>query len=119
MVVLPIVRALLKSPWHAATSIGTIALTIALGSTVFAVVDGVLFKPLPYPSADRLFFLDGRGGPGEGTASLAPRDVEYLNDADPRISVTGYGGGRSMTPIDRPDVTIGSASIDRRFLEVL
>jgi hypothetical protein len=36
----------LRSPAYAATSIGTVALTISLAATVFAIVDGVLFKPL-------------------------------------------------------------------------
>jgi hypothetical protein len=45
-------RSLLRSPAYAATSIGTVALTIALAAVVFAVVDGVLFKPLPYRDAD-------------------------------------------------------------------
>ncbi|RPI57065.1 MAG: hypothetical protein EHM55_03210, partial [Acidobacteria bacterium] len=40
-----VLRTLLRSPWHAATSIGTIALTVSLAATVFAIVDGVLFKP--------------------------------------------------------------------------
>ena len=84
-------RTLAKSPWHAAASIGTIALTIALGATVFAVVDGVLFKPLPYPSSRALFMLQGSEGSGRGTASLSPLDVKYLGEADPRISVTGLG----------------------------
>src|SRR6188474_810992 len=71
-----VTRTLLKSPWYAATSIVTIALTIALGSTVFAVVDGVLFKPLPYRSADRLFDLQGSAAPGQGgTASISALDA--------------------------------------------
>jgi ABC-type antimicrobial peptide transport system permease subunit len=37
-------RTLLRSWWHAVATIGTIALTISLSATVFAVVDGVLFK---------------------------------------------------------------------------
>jgi hypothetical protein len=48
------VRSLRAAPWYAATVIGVMALGIALSATVFAVVDGVLFKPLPYPDPDRL-----------------------------------------------------------------
>ena len=49
-------RTLLRSRWHAVATVGTIALTISLGATVFAVVDGVLFKPLPYPDSGRLYY---------------------------------------------------------------
>jgi predicted permease len=36
------------------TAVLTIALGIGLSATVFAVVDGVLFRPLPFPDPDRL-----------------------------------------------------------------
>lgn len=113
-------RTLLRSRWYAVTAIGTIALTIALGSTVFAVVDGVLFKPLPFPDSHRLFSLMGASSTqGQGTASLAARDLEHLAAADPRIRVTGTGGGLSFTHPERPDVTIWAAAIDPAFFDVL
>lgn len=112
-------RTLRRSPWYAATVIGTIALSISLAATVFAVVDGVLFKPLPYEAAERLFHVQGSAGAGEGTASLAPADVRYLNEADSRVRVTGYGGAAALTHPSRPDLRIWSATIDERFFDVL
>lgn len=50
-------RSLRRSPWYATTTITVIALSMALATTVFAVVDGVLFKRLPYPKAAQLFVL--------------------------------------------------------------
>jgi predicted lysophospholipase L1 biosynthesis ABC-type transport system permease subunit len=41
------VRSLWRAPWYSATVVGVMALGMALATTVFAVVDGVLFKPLP------------------------------------------------------------------------
>src|SRR5262245_18007784 len=52
------VRSLRRAPWYSAIVIGVIALGMALSITVFAVVDGVLFKPLPYPNADRLVAIE-------------------------------------------------------------
>jgi predicted permease len=96
-----------------------VALTIALATTVFAVVDGVLFKPLPYPAADRLFNVVGSSGrTGEGTASLAAGDVAYLAFADSRIAVTGFGNS-SVTLIARPDLTVWAATVDEHFFEVV
>jgi putative ABC transport system permease protein len=112
-------RTLRRSPWYAATVVGTIALSISLASTVFAVVDGVLFKPLPYAAPERLFHIQGSAGGGEGTASLAPADVRYLNEADSRVRMTGYGGAAGLTHPNRPDLTIWSATIDERFFDVL
>ena len=112
-------RMLRRAPWYTATVIGTIALSIALAATVFAVVDGVLFKPLPYAAPERLFHLRGSAGPGQGTASLSPGDVRYLNEADPAIRVSGYGGASGLTHPSRPDLTIWSTAIDDRFFDVL
>jgi hypothetical protein len=88
-------RTLLRSRWHAVATIGTIALTISLSSTVFAVVDGVLFKPLPYPEAGRLYFVDGRDG-RQRTGRLSAIDIQYLADTDARLSGSSHhSGGRN------------------------
>lgn len=50
-------RALLKSPGFAFTSILTLALGIGITSAIFSVVYGVLLKPSPYGRADRLCLL--------------------------------------------------------------
>ena len=52
------VRSLWRAPWYLATVISVIALGMALATTVFAVVDGVLFRPLAYPNANRLMAVD-------------------------------------------------------------
>jgi putative ABC transport system permease protein len=52
------IRALRRAPAYTTTVIGVIALGMTLATTVFAVVDGVLFKPLPYPDADRLVAIE-------------------------------------------------------------
>jgi putative ABC transport system permease protein len=113
-------RTLRRSPWYTATVVATIALSIALASTVFAVVDGVLFKPLPYPEADRLYSVVGSAGEaGGGTASLSHADLQYLNEADPRISATSPDGAVGLTHPDRPEQTIWSTTVDERFFGVL
>jgi hypothetical protein len=55
----PALRALRRTPWYAVTVTGVIALSMTLATTVFAVVDGVLFKPLPYPSPSELYGIEG------------------------------------------------------------
>ena len=75
-------RMLRRTPAYAATAIGTIALSISLAAVVFAVVDGVLFKPLPFPASDRLFHVQGSDGRARGTAALSPADVRDLAVGD-------------------------------------
>jgi hypothetical protein len=52
-------RSLLRTPWYSATVVGTIALGLALATTVFALVDGALLRPLPYPRAHELYLING------------------------------------------------------------
>jgi putative ABC transport system permease protein len=112
-------RTLVRSKWYACTAIGTITLTIALSATVFAVVDGVLFKPLPYPEPDRIFHVVGLSGAASPPVALSSSDLRNLSDADSRIRVTAFGNGVSLTHPDRPDAAIWSARIAPNFFDVL
>jgi ABC-type lipoprotein release transport system permease subunit len=47
-------RALFKSPSFTATALTTLALCLGANLTIFAVVDAVLLRPLPFPDPDRL-----------------------------------------------------------------
>src|SRR3954464_11830571 len=98
-------RTLVRSKGYAFTAIGTIILTIALSATVFAIVDGVLFKPLPSPESDRLFEVLGLSGAASPPTVLSSADLRNLSDADTRIRVTAFGSGGTLTHPDRPDAT--------------
>lgn len=50
-------RALRRNPGFALTAIATLALGIAVNTTIFGVVNGVLLRPLPYRNAERLALL--------------------------------------------------------------
>jgi len=111
-------RALSQSPWYAAASVGTIALTAALSTTVFGVVDGVLFKSLPFRSPDRMYIALGADASGR-VGSLAPDDLVSLRRADPRIAIAGVGRAFRLTSVDRPDLTIWAREIDPQFFDVV
>ena len=59
------VRLLWKDRSFAATTIATLALCLAANIAIFAIVDGVLFKPLPYPEPHELVRIYN-GYPGAG-----------------------------------------------------
>src|SRR4051812_24493571 len=50
-------RSLRRRPTFAAVAIGTIALSIGAATAMFSVVDGVIFRSLPYRDADRIVWV--------------------------------------------------------------
>ena len=109
-------RALRRTPWYSVTVVGVIALGIALATTVFAMVDGVLFKPLPYQNAHELYVVD----PPSGVASL--RHVEEWAAALPDARVAAFqrvwhfdGGALSGTP----PVRLAAAGVGAGFFDAI
>ena len=51
-------RRLLRAPAFSVAVVGTLALAIAANTAIYGVIRRVLLRPLPYPEADRLVYLD-------------------------------------------------------------
>jgi putative ABC transport system permease protein len=79
-------RSLARSPGFTLFVVLTLALGIGANTAIFSVADAFIFKPVPFPDADRLVMLHQRA-PGNSTfpASVAPAD--YL---DFRSQATSY-----------------------------
>jgi predicted permease len=111
-------RAMRHSPAYAITVVIVSALGMALGATVFAVVDGVVFKPLPYPDAAHLYTATARDA-SDGRAYVFTLDeIDAWRHAMPQLGVAAFrpvddggtlGDGRSY----------GMASVDDVFFDVL
>lgn len=112
-------RGLLRAPAFALASTGTIALAVCLATTVFAVVDGVLFKPLPYPDAHELFIVGGLPSSHEAAGPLSPGDLQHLHDAYPDSPITTYGGWWVLKHPAAPSVDLLGTRIDAHFFDVL
>ena len=104
-------RQLRRAPGFAAAAVATLALGIGASTAVFAVVDAVMLRPLPYADPDRLMdvrSIDRRGAPHPEPLSyptffdfrsssgkvfehlVSYRDSTFvLTDTTPAIKVTG------------------------------
>jgi predicted permease len=123
-------RSVKSAPWYGAAVIVVTAVTVALATTTFTVVDGVLFRPLPYPAAGQLVsiepnfatvpppvYRDRATFQGCGSSEV---DVKNWQAAVPDVPVTGYraqpwsGLGPSMN-----DSTAGLALVQPNFFDVV
>lgn len=125
-------RLLRKTPGFTATALATLALCLGANLTIFAVVDAVLLRPLPFPAAGRLVSVYNTypkaGVPNDG-CSLANyyerrgqipafSGLAVYRDA---TAVVGEAGSTEQVPVTRvsPDFfsTLGLGPRGRVFTE--
>ena len=86
-------RNLMARRWRAPLTIGLLALALAATTIVFSAADSLVFRRVPFPSADRLVTFDTRdaktGRPGGGFASPAVLE-EWRKQTDLFSAVHGH-----------------------------
>ena len=117
-------RALRHAPWYSSTVIGVIAVGMALATTVFAVVDGVLFKPIQLPASDRLFTVQvgikGLAPLARNLHAVSAKDLLDWSAAAPGALFTGFsaqpfgGYGSGVN-----DDAAGGVRVQRNVFDVL
>ncbi len=94
---------------------------MALATTVFAVVDGVLFKPLPYPRVNEIFGLSpdvaAAGGTIPSLRSVSPAHLHAWREAVPDAVFSAFNTSGSELTLGGETVEL--ALVDARFLDVL
>lgn len=90
-------RSLGRARWYSATIVSVLGLAMALATTVFAIVDGVLFRPLPYPDSGQLYkIVPGFTGidAAKNPAAVSIADLRNWVAAAPDVQLTGFSAQR-------------------------
>jgi len=71
-------RMLLKHKGFTAVAIIALALGIGANTAIFSLVNGVLLRPLPFPDAERIIYLEGKNPP----AGINESNISFLDFTD-------------------------------------
>jgi hypothetical protein len=120
------IRMLVKYPMLSVVSILTLGLGIGLSTTVFSVVNGGLFKGLPFPDADRIVsIVAARPAQGQPRQVLSVQDLDVLTQRQTSFETIGAFGDAPVnlsTEDGRPErfdggqLTVALASLIASFL---
>ena len=71
-------RMLLKHKGFAAVAIIALALGIGANTAIFSLVNGVLLRPLPFPDAERIIYIEGKNP----AAGITESNISFLDFTD-------------------------------------
>jgi predicted permease len=100
------VRSLRKHPGFTAIAVATLALGIGANAAMFAVVNAVLLRPLPFPQADRLVRITAdMNGLGNHDIGISPPELyDYRDRSDIFQDLSGvYPIDANLTEVDQPE----------------
>jgi predicted permease len=87
-------RSLRRTPVITLTAIATLALAIGACTAVYSIADALLMRPLPYPDAGRLAYIERRVVSPRGSGNTVGMDGlawEILRDGAQLVDVAAYG----------------------------
>jgi putative ABC transport system permease protein len=112
-------RALIRAPLFSAAVVLTLAVGIGANLAVFAVIDALIVRSLPYQAPDRLASVVYRTGEGKSSASVpSPAFLAWRASSRTAESMTAYSTGemgwllRSGEPVRVPVAFISSDFFD-------
>jgi putative ABC transport system permease protein len=115
------VRGLIRNPGFSAVAIITLALGIGATTSVFSVVYGVLFRPLPFPRADRLVqivqLMEDEPGGEPHRAGLTPDQFLNLQEHSTTLDAVGVfaPASRILTGVSIPAQLNGAVVLPELF----
>jgi predicted permease len=115
-------RMLRMQPGFAIAVVATLALAIGVTTAIFAVVDALLLRSLPFPHADRLVQVVRAYPTGFGTSSSVPKFVRWRDQGrDVFVDMAAYSfspSGFNLIGSGAPERLIGSY-VSAGFFDVM
>jgi len=71
-------RMLLKTPGFTVVAVATLALSIGANTAIFSLVNGALLRPLPFPDAERIIYIEGKNP----AAGISQGNISFLDFTD-------------------------------------
>jgi predicted permease len=84
-------RSFRRAPVFTITAIVTVALGVGASTAVFSVVDRILFRPLPYPQADRLVSVGMLTAADTNEFLMGPAYLQFRDRQTPFSSMASFG----------------------------
>ncbi|MBP8273372.1 MAG: ABC transporter permease [Acidobacteria bacterium] len=115
-------RGLMRTPGFTCTALLALSLGIGAATTVFSVVDRVLFRPLPYVAADRLVTVGGDiRSQGMLNWAVATSEFDAWRRSNRTLSdLAGYqSNGRATLKLPDEPVEIPVTQVTQNFLSLL
>src|SRR4051812_11533335 len=111
-------RKLLRTPSFTVIAILTLALGIGATTAMWAIVDGVLLRPLPYPDPDRIVQVASIGREGKPQAMSALDFIDYRDQSKSFVGMAAVDDGNEnlirsgVEPVRIPVATVGANFFD-------
>jgi putative ABC transport system permease protein len=115
------VRLLRRQPSFTIVALAALALGIGANTAIFSVVDTVLWRPLPYPDADRIMSLaEQRPREGRPYGAVSPADFfDWRRDAKSFAAMAAWNSRSvNLTGVGEPE-RIRALAVSSGFLDAL
>jgi putative ABC transport system permease protein len=111
-------RKLLRTPSFTLIAVVTLALGIGATTAMWAIVDGVLLRPLPYPDPERVVQVASIGREGKPQAMSALDFIDYRDQSKSFAGMAAMDDGNEnliragVEPVRIPVATVGANFFD-------
>lgn len=111
-------RGLRRSPGFAIVAVLTLGLAVGAATAMYAVVDSVLLRPLPYPAPDRIVAVKQVLASGRTTPFSDPNFEDLTTDSEAFAALAEYRQTTATVIAGSLPVRTGVSSVSRDFFDV-